>query len=115
MENIVATFNTVNFGNERCSVKFAKYPNGITAIQLICMDGQPMALPTVNMPHINSDPAYVLVKDYSENEGAAEVLEDAGILQRVKSVGLPPFGACVWICALLKHPEDWLTGSGANA
>ena len=106
-----ATVNNVNFQNERCSVKFARYPNGQTALQLLCEDGQPMAHPTVNMPHINSNPAYVLVKDYSENEGAANALEDAGIVQRVQSVKLPPYGARVWLCVLLTHPAGWLADS----
>jgi hypothetical protein len=103
MENII-----VNFLNEPCSVRFHRYANRTTAIQLTCRNGEPMTIATANLPEINTEPEYVVVKDYSENEGVAEALEAAGVVEKVDLYLLPPFASRVWLCRLLKYPAGWL-------
>lgn len=75
--------NKVIFLGEACSVKLGKYPNGRTAIELICEDGSPMATATINIPEIVLEPNEVILKTYSENEGMLEALREAGIVGAV--------------------------------
>lgn len=71
----------VKFLGEECSVEFRKYQNGRTALELICEDGSPMAVATVNIPEVPINEHHVFVKDWSENEGMAKALTDAGYIK----------------------------------
>jgi len=71
----------VNFYDELCTVKYGKYKNGRTAIELICEDGEPMIMATVNVvDYQDLNDNEVIIKDYSENEGVLKALIKAGII-----------------------------------
>jgi hypothetical protein len=74
---------TVRFGGYTCNAHRTVYPEGgATAIYLTDVDDEgPVATATVNVPEANSQLGIgaVIVKDYSENEGMMEALEEAGI------------------------------------
>jgi hypothetical protein len=57
------------------TLKFGKYSNGRTAIELIdCEDGFPLMTATVNLPDAEIQDDEVIIKNYSENEGVLEFL-----------------------------------------
>ena len=60
----------------------ATYSNGRMA--LLASDpttGAPIAKLTVNVPHVDLAPGEIILKDWSENEGAYETLEAAGLVE----------------------------------
>jgi len=69
----------IHNGNE-CEVVFTKYADGNTAIRLT-QDGMPYATATINDPDADLLENEVIIKNYSENEGILEALEEAGIVQ----------------------------------
>lgn len=71
----------VFFRHEECSVTFRKYSNGRTALELICDDGSPMAVATVNVPDVQINEHHVFIKDWSENEGMTAALTAAGYIK----------------------------------
>lgn len=59
------------------------YAGGAKAIHLIEEDtGEPIATATVNIIGEKIKPTQVFVKDYSENEGMAKALIEAGVIER---------------------------------
>lgn len=105
----------VQFRNWLCTVSFAKYGNGRTAIRLMNAetlndDGfdyppntMPIATATVNIPdYPDLKDDEVIIKDYSENEGMLNALVNAGIVSK-------PFARAGFIlapvCRLLVKPE----------
>jgi hypothetical protein len=62
-------------------LKFAKYNNGRTAIELIDVeDGCPVMMATVNLPETDLNEDEIIIKNYSENEGVLEFLIENGIV-----------------------------------
>lgn len=90
--------------NGESDVQLGYYANGRVVIQLIDpLDNCCNAIATVNVPQVFIPNGYVLVKNYSENEGLLEDLIAGGI------VGLPigavPCGhAQAYVCKLLVAP-----------
>ncbi len=77
----------VTFQGFKSEVKFLNYGNGNTAIQLIGAPtseypGEPIATASINFDALNSQ-YLVYIKDWSENEGMAEVLEEAGYIRLI--------------------------------
>lgn len=73
----------VNFLNENCTVIYNQYDcNGRTAIELICEDGEPMAVATVNIVDENIMDNEVIIKNYSENNGILDALINSGIISK---------------------------------
>jgi hypothetical protein len=74
---------TVSFGGYTCNAYRDRYPEGgATAIYLTDIrDDEPLATATVNVPEANPQLGIgaVLIKDYSENEGIMDALEEAGV------------------------------------
>lgn len=70
----------VNFLGEECSVRTERYANGRPRISLICEDGSPMAIATVNIPEVEIPESTAFIKDYSENEGMVQALQEAGVI-----------------------------------
>ena len=73
----------VKFKDWLCTVYIAEYPvsDGRTAIQLNdAEDGMPIATATVNLPDLSLEPDHVFIKGWSENEGMADALIEAGII-----------------------------------
>lgn len=59
-----------------------KYFNRRTAIQLIIADtGEPFCVLSVNIPECELELDEVLIKTWSENEGAARVARNSGLFQ----------------------------------
>lgn len=73
----------MKFKNWDCNLKLASYYNGNTAIQLFDkIDGEPIAVATINLgDKLPENQAYI--KDYSENEGMLDSLEEAGIITKI--------------------------------
>ena len=71
---------------ERIELDFAHYSNSRTAIQLNTMDGEPMAIATVNVAADVPAKNCVFVKDYSENEGMLQWLIENGIVRKTGKV-----------------------------
>lgn len=64
-------------------LKFAKYNNGRTAIEIIDVeDGCPVMMATVNLPEAVINDDEVIIKNYSENEGVLEFLIENGIVSK---------------------------------
>ncbi len=56
---------------------------------------------TINMPEINNNPEYVVVKDYSENRGVLEALERSLVVHRIEDFTINNFGTTVWLCKVM--------------
>lgn len=70
-------FNGIWFG--KVYLVKSKYANGRTAIQLMHDEEGPIAIATVNIPDAELAADEVIIKDYSENEGMAEFIEENNI------------------------------------
>lgn len=72
-------------------VELAKgsYSNGRTAIELIdAEDGCPVMVATINVPEVELAEGEIIIKNYSENEGVLEFLQENEIVGPVKrSIG----------------------------
>jgi hypothetical protein len=73
---------TVKLNGETLFVRRETYSNGRPALQLLCKDGEPYAMATVNLPDKAQEEGHVFLKGWSENEGIPEALEAAGIVKR---------------------------------
>lgn len=75
------------------------YTNGRLAIRAVNQDGEPIATLTVNIPEIELSEGQVIIKDWSENEGALVTLEAAGLVQKVAGVqaGFCTAHVCKWL------------------
>ena len=87
----------------KLSVVFEEYAdNGRKAITLIDQeDGMPFCTATINVPEIPLQDDEVIIKNYSENAGILELLEEAGYIQDtgdIVYVGMAEAN----ICKLLK-------------
>jgi hypothetical protein len=96
----------VRFQDFDCRVEFVKYANGRPGLVLLdAVDGQEVAVATVNVPDAHLGLNEVVIKDYSENDGMLAALEKAGI---VRSTGRSV--ACGFvtapICELLVSPLE---------
>jgi hypothetical protein len=77
--------NKVKFLGHVCDVEVTTYRNGRTALILNdARTGEEVTVATVNVPDIPVRPGEAFIKNYSENEGVLQALEDAGW---VKSTG----------------------------
>lgn len=78
----------VKFKDWNCKLRFRKYQNGRTAIELVdAINGEPIAMATVNIPECALEEDEVIIKNYSENEGMLDALIGAGIIERTNKVG----------------------------
>lgn len=84
----------------------ARYIDGSTAVRLYTEDDELLTTASIHLgvPLKVSDPNKFWVKDYSENDGLAEALQDAGVvtIQGVTSTG--PFSSRVY---LVEFTEAW--------
>lgn len=77
----------IKFKQWLCDVQLGQYSNGRLAISLVSAVqnddiflGEPIATATVNVPDIDIVPSEVILKNYSENSGMLEVLQQAGLV-----------------------------------
>ena len=70
------------FIDEEVVITKHKYGNGILALNLTSLEGEPIATASVNLPeHANVlKPSQTFIKNYSENEGILESLQKAGVV-----------------------------------
>jgi hypothetical protein len=72
----------VQFKQWKCHLVIGEYSNNRIALTLIdAMDGQPIAVASVNMVEDKITKGCVYIKDYSENEGMVHALIDANIIE----------------------------------
>ena len=73
---------TINakYVNETVLLDFGKYGDGSTAIQVISLDGEPIAKATVCLD-IKPPEGFVFLKGWSENEGIPEALVKAKVVE----------------------------------
>lgn len=76
-----------------------RYQNGRLAIKAVNGDGEPVATLTVNIPEVELAEGQIIVKDWSENEGAFSTLIHAGLIEHVKDVeaGFCEANVCNWL------------------
>ena len=73
----------VRFAEWECWVQVERYENERVALRLVDVtDRTPVARATVNRPDVSLGSDEVLIKDYSENAGVLDALEQAGIVRR---------------------------------
>jgi hypothetical protein len=66
-------------------LEWGTYSNKRKALELIdSEDGCPIMVATVNVPEVQLEPNEIIIKNYSENEGVLEFLQENGIVGPVK-------------------------------
>ena len=99
------TLPLVQFKEWKCVLEVGQYGNGRVALSLVdAYDYSPIAKATVNLPDYPLAPNQVHIKNYSENAGIAEALEQAQVVRLIEAFDLPPYGAQVVLAELI-HPE----------
>jgi hypothetical protein len=70
------------YSNYTVSLEWNEYgSNGRTALALIdAEDGFPVMMVTVNIPDAHLEPDEMIIKNYSENEGVLEFLQENNIV-----------------------------------
>lgn len=76
-------------------LEWGRYGDGSTALRLVDPNGLPIATVTVCLPDLTPPEGVILVRDYSENEGMADVLERFGIARTESVAEVGDFGARV--------------------
>jgi hypothetical protein len=95
------------FIGKKCTVDFCQYENGRTAVRLLDNKKRPVCVATVNIPEIELPGSeYVLIKNFSENQGVLQLLKAAKYIQIIKPVQIRGFvDNKVWLCKLLVVPK----------
>jgi len=71
----------VNYIGCQCRVVKEHYEHGGgVCLRLVSTEGEPIATATVNVPESNIPQDFVLIKNYSENQGILEILAQANIV-----------------------------------
>jgi len=95
---------TVTFKQWTCKIVKRVHNDGTTAIELIdAATGEPVACPTVSCACVGLaklKPGFILLKDYSENEGMLEALTSQGVVEDMR-LPIPTGYVNVWLCKLL--------------
>jgi hypothetical protein len=85
----------VEFCGFTCSVEISMYSNGNTCVTLNDVeDGSPVATATINTSAELPSKRHIVIKNYSENEGILEALEEAGIVKQTGSFVAAGFSKC---------------------
>ena len=85
-------------------LKFGKYPNGSTAMALHDEHGARVVTPTVALDQLPPD-GYVLIKDWSENDGMFDALLAAGVIGPIYDI-IPTGFVQAYVCELLLEVDD---------
>jgi len=94
----------VRFKDWNCRIDFRKYSNGRTAIVLVDpSDGEQVAVATVNIPELPLNKDFVIIKDYTENEGMLDALISAGVVGQPLMMVETGYVKCP-VCHLLINP-----------
>lgn len=91
----------MKFHGYDCNVVKSRYGNGRIALLLEdAVTGEPIAKATVNVPEEPLHENEVVIKDYSENVGMADVLIEAGLVAPTGHYARVGFVTCP-ICEVL--------------
>jgi len=91
----------LNFNGAKLQIVFGEYAAGGTSIRLT-EDGIPYMTATICDPDMDIKDDEVIIKNYSENEGILEALEDAGIIQHSYLLNYGMVN--IVVCKLLVNP-----------
>lgn len=87
--------NYVKFCDCQCIPVRMSYDNDRLAIQLVDReDGSLVAKATLNVPEISVGPDEAVIKNYSENEGMLEALQEAGLVLAIVGWAQSRFVTC---------------------
>jgi len=99
-----STISTKYLRPTEATVKIGSYSNNRTALQLVSPDGELLITATVNLPHEDLLDNQVFIKNYSENTGILDVLQEKKIIRLVDRLQ----SGFVWIdVAELRPTNDW--------
>lgn len=85
-----ASLRRYGIGGAMLDVAVRFYTNGAPRIDLVEADtGAPWATATVNLPHEDLPDGLVAIKDWSENEGMADLLSRNGLIAPQPSCTIP--------------------------
>lgn len=87
------------YKGEQVFVAVRQYANGRPAIVIEDEERQSIATATINMPELPLEENFVVIKDYSENEGMLKALVTANIVSR-PVFHVPAGYAMAPVCAL---------------
>lgn len=73
-------FRSVYVNDNHAALEFGTYRDGTVALRVIGGNGVPLCTATVCLSGQAPEPGNVFIKDYAENEGVLQALQDAGIL-----------------------------------
>jgi hypothetical protein len=99
----------IKFKQWKCTLEYAEYSNGRTAITLIGTGeklGEPIAVATVNMPDNHMEEGEVAIKDYAENDGVLLALQKAGIVSEPKRF-IPSVHVIIPVVKLLTTKKEY--------
>jgi hypothetical protein len=88
---------------DNCSLRFSKYQDGTIALRIFDEYDHPLMTVTKNVPGCSLKKNQILVKNYSENEGILECLEEQEIIERTGMLCSSGF-IDLHICNLLIEP-----------
>ncbi|CAG7651243.1 hypothetical protein ACFQI7_27530 [Paenibacillus allorhizosphaerae] len=91
----------------QCTVEITRNARGSVAIQLYdAEDGTPFTTATIFVPGLElPSEHHVVIKNYSENEGILEALEEAGVVKRTGVSIRTGFASCP-VAELILEPDQ---------
>ncbi|MDQ0896237.1 MULTISPECIES: hypothetical protein [unclassified Paenibacillus] len=97
----------VQFLGFECTVEISRYVKGGAAIQLYdAQDGTPFATASICVPGLElPSESHVVIKNYAENEGILDALEEAGIVKRTGVSVRTGFASCP-VAELILEPAQ---------
>lgn len=101
----------VSFLNVECIVAIERYAhNDRVALELCDVDGECVAVATVNLPLVPCPDDHVFIKDYSENSGILAALVDAKVIGpaiRVVNAGFTYAHECKLLMPIPPAPDEF--------
>jgi hypothetical protein len=72
------------YGTYKVIIAERSYANNRLALEILdCEDGIPVMVATVNIPEVPLNEGEIIVKNYSENEGVLDFLQQNGLVGEV--------------------------------
>ncbi len=73
--------------DEPCEIYLTHYAaNNQPAIRFVSLDGEPLMMATVCLPHVELEPGQTIIKDYSENKGVLDWFFKHDLCEWVRAV-----------------------------
>ncbi len=107
MSNQTFNIHTKYIHEQNCQLRFDKYQDGSTALQILSSRGEPLIKVTSCLSHlILEEEDQIIVKDYAENEGILACLVELEIIEDLEDP-IPSGYAILNVCKLLVNPADY--------